>query len=71
MERYTLTKDQVTLMFLELNDAQDEDPYDTYNEYTEGAQGIICALRAIADNSVEVEDWALECLVRFRNERYA
>lgn len=70
MEHYTLTKDQVMLMFLELNDVQDEDPWDNYNEYTEGAQGIICALRAIASNAVEAEDWALEYLDHYRAERY-
>lgn len=70
MEHYTLTKDQVLLMFLELNDVQDEDPWDNYNEYTEGAQGIICALRAIATNAFEAEDWALEYLDHYRAERY-
>lgn len=66
-----LTKDQVRLAFLELNDSQDENPWDCYSDYTQGAQGIICALRAIADNSVEAEDWALECLDLYRTERYA
>ncbi len=70
METFKLTKGQVRLMFLELNDAQDESPWDCYNDYTQGAQGIICALRAIADNSVEAEDWALEFLDHYREERF-
>ena len=66
----TISKDDVRLMFLELNDAQDESPWDSYDEWTQGAQGIICALRAIADNSIEAEDWALELLDHYREERF-
>ena len=66
----TLSRDDIKRMFLELNYAQDRDPWDTYEEWTQGAQGIICAIRAIAENEVEAEDVALELLDYYREERF-
>lgn len=69
--KMVVEKNDVVLMFLELLDVLDEDPWDSRNTFMSGAQGIICAIRAIADNANEAEDWAIEEMDRRRDERYA
>lgn len=69
--KLVMEKNDVILMFLELMDALDEDPWDCANTFMDGAQGIICAIRAVAENTVEAEDWAVEEMDKRRAERYA
>ena len=60
MEKIHFTQEMVGAMFAEMDDALTNDPWLCVQVIRDSCTGIFASIRALADNVVEAEDWALE-----------